>query len=257
MAAGFELRSISRVYNNFAALSDVSLRLEDRDRLAIIGPSGCGKSTIVRLLAGIDAPTSGQILLDGSAVSAFGRVLVPPHRRGVAMVFQDLALWPNLSILANIKLGLTGHKLSRQEVQRRAIDALSLCRIEGLGDRRPGTLSGGQQQRAALARALAGAPRYLFLDEPFSGLDLVTKAALLDDIARLIDAHKITLVLVTHDPLEATQLCRSAVILDQGRVQESGLLEPLLRAPKTEILRVFKRIVKGPAEQKANNAAIM
>src|SRR5437762_4647096 len=119
------------------------------------------------------------------------------------MVFQDLALWPNLSVLSNIKLGLAGKKLSKQESHRRAIEALSLCQIEALADRRPGALSGGQQQRAALARALASTPRYLFLDEPFSGLDLVTKATLLRDIGALVDAQKITLVLVTHEPMEA------------------------------------------------------
>ena len=220
MAAGFELRSVSRLYDGFTALSEVSLQIEDGGRLAIIGPSGCGKSTIFRLLAGVDAPTHGDVLLDGSVASESGRVLLPPHRRGVAMVFQDLGLWPNLSILANVKLGLSGLKLSKPEIHRRAIEALALCKIEGISERRPGAVSGGQQQRAALARALAVAPRCLFLDEPFSGLDLVTKAPLLTDISSLVDARKVTLVLVTHDPLEATSLCQSAVLLDQGRIVE-------------------------------------
>jgi iron(III) transport system ATP-binding protein len=230
------------------ALSDVSFRIEDGARLAIIGPSGSGKSTILRLLAGIDVPTSGQILLDGLVVSESGRVVLPPHRRGVAMVFQDLALWPNLSVVGNIKLGLAGQKLSKQESHRRAIEALSLCKIEALAERRPGTVSGGEQQRAALARALASMPRYLFLDEPFSGLDLVTKATLLKDIGALVDAQKVTLVLVTHDPLEATNLCQAAVLLDHGRIQESGQLDQLLSEPKTEILRVFKHVMKGHAQ---------
>jgi len=245
MAAGFELRSVYRVYDDFAALSDVSLRIEDGERLAIIGPSGCGKSTILRLLAGVDVPTGGQILLDGSVVSESGRVRLPPHRRGIAMVFQDLALWPNLSILANVKLGLAGHGLSSKEVDYRAAEALALCKIEAIADRRPAAISGGQQQRAALARALAGAPRFLFLDEPFSGLDLVTKAALLKDISRLVDARNVTLVLVTHDPLEATSLCHSAVLVDRGRIETSGRLEELLDQPKTELLRVFKHVMKG------------
>jgi ABC-type Fe3+/spermidine/putrescine transport system ATPase subunit len=245
MAAGFELRSISMVYDGFAALSDVSLVVADGDRLAIIGPSGCGKSTILRLLAGIDAPTAGQILLDGVVVSESGRVVLPAHRRGVAMVFQDLALWPNLSILDNVKLGLAGQRLSKQEIHRRAIEALSLCKIEGIGARRPAAVSGGQQQRGALARALAGAPRYLLLDEPFSGLDLVTKAALITDISRLADVRKVTLVLVTHDPLEAVRLGRSAIVLEGGRIEESGRLDDLLHNPKSEILRKFKHVMKG------------
>jgi ABC-type Fe3+/spermidine/putrescine transport system ATPase subunit len=247
MAAGFELRSVSKYYDGFAALSDLSLQIAAGDRLAIIGSSGCGKSTILRLLAGVDAPTGGQILLDGSIVSESGKVTVPPHRRGVAMVFQDLALWPNLSVLANVKLGLSGQRLPRQEAQRRATEALALCKIEGIANRRPAAISGGQQQRAAVARALAGAPKYLFLDEPFSGLDLVTKAALLNDISRLVDAQDITLVLVTHDPLEAVSLCRSAVIVDRGRIEKAGRLEDLLDEPETDLLRIFKHISQGYA----------
>jgi ABC-type sulfate/molybdate transport systems ATPase subunit len=163
------------------------------------------------------------------------------------MVFQDLALWSNLSVLGNVKLALAGQRLSKQVRNRRAIEALSVCKIDDLADRRPGTLSGGQQQRAALARALASTPRYLFLDEPFSGLDLLTKATLLRDIAALVDAQKITLVLVTHDPLEATNLCRSAVVLNHGRIEEAGQLEQLLHEPKAEILRVFKHAIKDSA----------
>ena len=247
MAAGFELRSVSRRYRDFAALSEISLRIEVGERLAIIGPSGCGKSTILRLLAGVDAPTAGQILLDGAIVSESERIMLPPHRRGVAMVFQDLALWPNLSILANVKLGLVAKGLSQQEIDRRASEALALCKIEAVADRRPAAISGGQQQRAAVARALAGAPRFLFLDEPFSGLDLVTKASLLKDISRLVDAQKVTLVLVTHDPLEALSLCRSAVLIDHGQIENSGSLEDLLREPRSELLRVFKHVSKGYA----------
>jgi ABC-type Fe3+/spermidine/putrescine transport system ATPase subunit len=161
------------------------------------------------------------------------------------MVFQDLALWPNLSILANVKLGLAGHRLARAEVHRRATEALALCKIEGIADRRPAAISGGQQQRAAVARALAGAPRFLFLDEPFSGLDLVTKAGLLKDVSNLIDSRQVTLVLVTHDPMEAITLCRSAVLMDHGRIEKSGRLKDLLEEPETNLLQVFKDVIKG------------
>lgn len=245
MKSGFELRSVSKKYDGLAALSDVSFSLTPGESLAVIGPSGCGKSTALRLLAGLDAPTGGEILLNGSIVSGADRVLLPPHRRGIAMVFQDLALWSNLSVLDNVLLGLAAQTLSKQEKHHRAIEALSLCKIETLSDRRPGKISGGQQQRVALARALASEPGFLFLDEPFSGLDPVIKTPLLEDISRLVDKKGITLVLVSHDPMEATALCRSAVVFGHGRVEEYGKLKELLREPKSEILCVFKDYMKG------------
>jgi len=161
------------------------------------------------------------------------------------MVFQDLALWPNLSVLENVVLGLSVAGLSRREARRRALAVLSLCSIDGLLARRPGDISGGEQQRVALARALVAQPRFLLLDEPFSGLDLVTKLALLEEIASLAAGEQATVVLVTHDPLEARALCRSAVILREGGVEESGPLEDLLRSGSSEVLRLLRRLGEG------------
>ena len=236
----FELRSVSKVYDGRSALSEVSFTVTAGEHTAILGPSGCGKSTLLRLLAGLDAPSAGQVLLDGNIVSEPDRILRPPYLRGVAMVFQDLALWPNLSVIDNVLLGLSGTGLTRQEAKAQAHEALTLCAIEPLAQRKPGTLSGGQQQRAALARAIAVRPSYLLLDEPFSGLDLVTKTRLLEEIATLAAARTLTVLLVTHDPVEATTLCRSAIVLDKGRIAESGVLTDLLRAPHSEMLRIFR-----------------
>jgi len=246
---GFELRSISKRYDDVQVLAGVSFSIEPSAGLAIIGPSGCGKSTLLRLLAGLEAPTSGEILLDGQVISESGHIVVPPRQRSITMVFQDLALWPNLTVLDNVLLGLASRRLARHEARRRADEALSVCKIEQLAARKPGNISGGQQQRVALARALASEPRFLLLDEAFSGLDLVTKMALLQDIARPRADRQITLVLVSHDPIEATRLCHTAVLLNRGVVEEQGEFDELLREPKSEILRVFKTSLKEVAHQ--------
>lgn len=245
MSTGFELRSVSKKYDAaVSVLSHISFAIGPRQNIAILGPSGCGKSTILRLMAGLEPPTEGQILLNDAIASEEGRVLLPPYRRGIAMVFQDLALWPNLSVLDNVLLGIASQSLSKQEAHSRAIAALSLCRIEQLATRKPARISGGQQQRVALSRALASRPLFLFLDEPFSGLDLITKMELLSDISRLTKTEEVTLVLVSHDPMEATALCQSAVVLNQGRIEEIGNFNTLLSEPKSAILRVFKEQLK-------------
>ena len=247
MKSGFELRLVAKHYDGTNVLTGLSFTIDPGARLAIIGPSGCGKSTTLRLLAGLEAPSTGQILLDGSVITEPNRIVTPPRNRGITMVFQDLALWPNLSVRENVLLGLASQAMTKREARHRADEALSLCKIEHLAARKPGFISGGQQQRVALARALAPHPRFLFLDEPFSGLDLVTKMALLQDIARLSEEKQITLVLVSHDPVEATRLCRSAVLLNQGLIEEKGELNNLLLEPKSEILRVFKAYLKEVA----------
>jgi iron(III) transport system ATP-binding protein len=164
------------------------------------------------------------------------------------MVFQDLALWPNLSVLDNVLLGLAAARLSRVAARQRADEVLALCGIQSLAMRKPGQISGGQQQRVAMARALAVRPAFLVLDEPFGGLDLVAKTRLLREISRLAERQQSTIVLVTHDPLEATTLCRSAVVLgDSGRVEESGVLADLLQNPRSEILKVFREQMRAVA----------
>ena len=250
-AVSFEFRRISKVYPGQRALDDVSFTLRSGEDTAIIGSSGCGKSTTLRLLAGLESPSAGGIYLNGDRISDKDRISTPPHMRQVAMVFQDLALWPNLSVLENVLLGLSGKKVNQLEALERASEALALSGVEELAFRKPGTLSGGQQQRVALARALAVQPRFLLLDEPFSELDLLTKLKLLDEISALSRDQDWTIVLVTHDPLEAFSLCRFAVVLSNGRVEESGQLIELLKSPRSEMLKQFRRHLSGlPGGQK-------
>ncbi len=235
----FEVRSLSKSYGATRALCDVSFAVTAGEHLAVLGPSGSGKSTVLRLLAGLEAPDAGLVLLNDIPVSEPGRILLAPHRRGISMVFQDLALWPNLSAHANVMMGLSGLALSRSEARERTREALSLCGIEDLAERKPGAMSGGQQQRVALARAVAVRPAFLLMDEPYAGLDLVLKMRLLPEVRALAALQEMTVILVTHDPSEAMSLCRSAVVLDQGRIVEAGPLTDLLDAPRSELLRVF------------------
>ena len=235
-----ELRSVSKRYGGSLALRRVSLTVPAGGHTVLLGPSGSGKSTVLRLLAGLDAPDEGEVRIAGELAASGGRIAVPPHRRGIAMVFQDLALWPNLSVLDNVLVGLSGTRKPRAERRERARWALALCSIEALADRRPETLSGGQQQRVALARALAPEPRLLLLDEPFSGLDLVLKARLSDEVCRLAEERRFTILLVSHDPFEAGPCCRTAVVLREGEVEEQGPLGAMLQSPRSELLQTFR-----------------
>jgi iron(III) transport system ATP-binding protein len=236
----FEVSSLSKSYGEIKALCEISFAVTAGENLAVLGPSGSGKSTTLRLLAGLEAPDGGAVFLDGVPVSTPGRVLLAPHRRGISLVFQDLALWPNLSARDNVMMGLSGLKLPRREARSRTLEALRLCGIEELAGRKPGAMSGGQQQRVALARAIAARPAFLLMDEPYAGLDLVLKSRLLAEVRAFAALQEMTVILVTHDPLEAMSLCRSAVVLDEGKIVEAGPLTELLRDPRSELLQVFR-----------------
>jgi ABC-type Fe3+/spermidine/putrescine transport system ATPase subunit len=217
-----ELVGIRKSYGQSTVLDALSLKLAAGVNTALVGPSGCGKSTLLRLLAGLEEPDDGTILVDSRLASAPGRIVVPPHQRGISMVFQDLALWPNLTAQGNVLLGLSGAH-SHNDARRRAAEALSLCGIESLAARKPAELSGGQQQRVALARAVAARPSFLLFDEPFSSLDRGTKCELLAQINALTRAHGVTVVLVSHDVAEVQAICgrvvgiaRAGVDVDQS-----------------------------------------
>jgi iron(III) transport system ATP-binding protein len=236
----FELRSVSKTYDGRPVLREVSLTLEPGESVAVLGRSGSGKSTLLRLLAGLEAPTAGQVLVREVVASEGGKIRLPPHRRGVSLVFQDLALWPNLTVLGNVRLGLSGASLSRRERELRALETLSRCGIDHLRGRKLAQISGGEQQRVALARAVATRPAFLLLDEPFSGLDPVTRAQVIEEVARLTRTEGIGAVLVTHEPLDALALCGRGVVLEEGIVLEAGPWAELLRAPRSRLLEAFK-----------------
>jgi ABC-type sulfate/molybdate transport systems ATPase subunit len=217
----------------------LSLQLDAGKSLAVVGASGSGKSTLLRLISGLEAPSNGEVVLNGSVASVAGGVLIPPHRRNVAMLFQDAALWPNLSVGDNVALGLAGQRLTRAEVGARTAEALDRCEIADLRERLPRTLSGGQQQRAALARALAVHPKLLLLDEPFGGLDLLTRHSVAHQVRSLKSELGLTLIVVTHDPWEIELLCDAVAVLDEGRIAEAGSMAELARNPQTPLARAL------------------
>jgi putative spermidine/putrescine transport system ATP-binding protein len=217
-AAAITLTDVRKRFASHVALDGVSLEVPPGTAAVVLGPSGCGKTTLLRIIAGLEVPDSGQVVLDGATVSAAGRVDVPPHRRNIGFVFQDLALWPHLTVRQNLDFVLGSTPLSRLERNRRAQDALALVRIDGLAGRYPHQLSGGEQQRVALARAIVREPRVLLLDEPLSSLDPELRAELRAELARLQRALSLTTVYVTHDREDAAALADCVIEMRAGRI---------------------------------------
>lgn len=234
-----ECRDLDKAYGPRRALVGVSLVVRDGEHTAVLGRTGTGKSTLLRLVAGLEVPDAGQVLIRGALASMAARVVVAPHARGLSMVFQDLGLWPSLTAEANVRLGTHALRVAGAEQRRLACESLTACGVAHLSSRRPAQMSGGEQQRVALARALASSPHVLLLDEPFGSLDLVTKLALFEEIRRLAADRAMTLLLVTHDPLEAEALCPRFVVLEDGRVVEDGDRRALLSSPKSALLRAW------------------
>jgi ABC-type Fe3+/spermidine/putrescine transport system ATPase subunit len=183
----------------------------------ILGPSGCGKTTLLRLIAGLDVPDTGTITIEGTRVAGPGRSLVPPHERGLGFVFQDLALWPHLTVAGNLGFVLESARVRRADRGSRVQRALDMMQIGALGSRYPHQLSGGEQQRVALARALVAQPRVLLLDEPFSSLDAELRTALRGELHRARRELKVTMVYVTHDRDDA-DLADAVVEMHGGRI---------------------------------------
>jgi iron(III) transport system ATP-binding protein len=213
-----EFRAVSKVYSGRRVIDALSLKIEAGERLVLFGPSGCGKSTVLHLITGLVTPKSGDILINDELVAANGRNLCEPEQRGIGMVFQDLALWPHMTVSENIGFGLRARNIPKKECKKRVSDMADLV---GLGDYlnvKPGELSGGQQQRVALARALALAPRIVLMDEPLSSLDEALNIQIRKEILRLHDELGFTLVYVTHNRDEAKDLGTRTMHLRNGRI---------------------------------------
>ena len=236
--AAIALTDLHRAFGVTRAVDGVSLAVPSGAFLALLGPSGCGKTTLLRLIAGLERPDGGRIVIGDRIVAEAGR-FVPPEARGLGMVFQSYALWPHMTVAGNIRFGLRIQRLSRAEEARRIAEALEMVGLAGLGARRPHELSGGQRQRVALARSLAVRPALLLLDEPLANLDAHLRAQMLDEFRRIHNALRTTFVFVTHDQDEAMAVATQVGVMAAGRLEQLAPPEELYRRPATPMVARF------------------
>ena len=237
-----EVKQISKRFGDFQALSDIQLTIEDGEFIAILGPSGCGKTTLLRLLAGFETPTIGEITMDGKIV-ATPKSVVPPEERNVGMVFQSFALWPHMNVKEHIHFPLQHHRFVKQElkdnIDARVQEVLDIVELGALGERMPGELSGGQKQRVSLARAIAPEPKLLLMDEPLSSLDAELRMEMRREIQKLHQITKASIVYVTHDQGEALAMADRIVVMNQGRIEQVGTPEEIYYQPETPFVATF------------------
>ena len=239
---------VSRHFGEVKAVDDVSLELYDGEFFSMLGPSGSGKTTCLRLIAGFEQPSAGEITLHGRSV-----VGVPPYERDVNTVFQDYALFPHMNVGDNVGYGLMIKRVPKRERQERVREMLELVRLPGLADRKPSQLSGGQRQRVALARALINHPSVLLLDEPLGALDLKLRQQMQIELKSIQQRVGITFVYVTHDQEEALTMSDRLAVFNQGKVEHLGTPAEVYERPQTEFVAGFvgvSNIVRGDAARK-------
>ena len=233
-----QLANVGRRYGNVTALESCDLEIRRGEFVTLLGPSGCGKTTTLRMVAGFVRPSTGTISLNGRVLSS-DTIFVPPEKRGIGMVFQSYAVWPHMSVRANVALPLKLRRLPRGEITRLTDEVLQLCRLEKFADRDPHQLSGGQLQRVALARALVYKPELILLDEPLSNLDVSLREELRHELHLLHKATQATFVLVTHDQVEAMSLSDRVAVMREGKVEQIGAPQEIYRSPRTEFVAQF------------------
>jgi inositol-phosphate transport system ATP-binding protein len=229
-----ELRGVTKMWGDVVAVEPTDLKIEDGEFVAILGPSGCGKSTTLFMLAGIYAPTAGELRFDGALVNE-----VEARDRNVGIVFQSYALYPNMTARENIRFPLRFKQLPRAEADRRIQVIAALVQVEELLERRPSEMSGGQQQRIALARALVKEPQLLLLDEPLSNLDATLRLTMRGEIRRLHQKLGVTTILVTHDQIEATTMADRIICMSKGRIEQIGTADTLYHRPDSLFVAGF------------------
>jgi sulfate/thiosulfate transport system ATP-binding protein len=229
-----EARHISKRFGDYTALDDVTVVVPDGSLTALLGPSGSGKSTLLRVIAGLEAPDAGEVLIEGEDVTSR-----PARTRGVGFVFQHYAAFKHMTVADNVAFGLSVRKRPKAEVRERVAELLELVGLAHLGRRYPSQLSGGQRQRMALARALAVEPRVLLLDEPFGALDARVREELRAWLRRLHDEVHVTTIFVTHDQEEAMEIAEQIVVVNEGRIEQSASPAEIYDEPASPFVMSF------------------
>jgi sulfate transport system ATP-binding protein len=231
---GIEVRNVTKRFGDFVALDDVSLNVPEGSLTALLGPSGSGKSTLLRVIAGLEEPDAGSIVISGEDTTR-----LPAQKRGVGFCFQHYAAFKHMTVAQNIGFGLKIRKREKEEIARRVQELISLVHLDGLGARYPANLSGGQRQRMALARALAVEPKVLLLDEPFGALDAKVRKELRAWLRRLHEDVHVTTIFVTHDQEEAMEVAEQIVVFNDGRIEQAGKPRDLYETPENEFVMSF------------------
>jgi len=247
-----ELRRVVKTFGQVVAVDDISLRIERGEFVTLLGPSGCGKTTTLRMVAGLEQPTAGSIMIQGQHVEG-----VPAFRRNVNTVFQNYALFPHMSVFDNVAFGLTIKRHSKDEIKRRVDEILARIKLPGFEQRRPFQLSGGQQQRVALARALVNNPAILLLDEPLGALDLKLRKEMQLELKRIQRDVGITFVYVTHDQEEALTLSDRIVIMSHGKIEQAGNPVEVYQRPRTKFVADFvgvSNFIRGTVREATETA---
>ncbi len=231
---GIKVEGVSKRFEDFLALDDVTLDVPEGSLTALLGPSGSGKSTMLRLIAGLEQADSGRVFLEGRDVTG-----IPVQERGIGFVFQHYAAFKHMTVRDNIAFGLKIRKTPRDQIRDRVKELIRLVQLQGMAHRYPSQLSGGQRQRMALARALAAEPKLLLLDEPFGALDATVRKELRTWLRHLHDEVNVTTIFVTHDQEEALDVAEQIVVMNEGRIEQVGAPRELYEHPETEFVMGF------------------
>ncbi len=235
-----DIRSVGKRFGDTQAVADLSLIVSEGEILALLGASGCGKTTTLRMVAGLEDPTEGEIFYDGRIVaSAMDRAFVPPNKRNMGIVFQSYALWPHMTVFENVAHPLKVRRRAKAEIRERVGAILETVGMAGLEDRPIPELSGGQQQRVALARAVVYEPRMLLLDEPFSNLDAQLRAQMRLELRNIQRRLGMTTLFVTHDQVEALSFADRIAVMHEGRLMQVGTPQEVYREPSSKVVRDF------------------